>query len=445
TDWYEAGRASPEALRQAIKKSWKLPKPEPEAEEQREENRPTPVQFAQKLGQTERFRWRFHNEQKTWREWNNQYWEAIPGEKVGDAIYHQAKHQIKTNAWVKDCQSLLERELRQWKWMPPSQTAKAFANGVVNMETFKLSPHDPENYNTSIINRDWWTPEKDPIKDPLQALKTYCPNIYEAWHYAMGGDERKILKLLAVCHAVMTWRFSTLQKFIHLIGRPGTGKGTFSRLLTALVGGENAKSSKLAKLGNDYDLAHWIDGQLVILPDEGAKVSDAALDNLKSLTGGDSISYRQIYEEVDSSPFYGTLLMISNDPLFRGETGALKRRLCLIEFDQPIPNRSHWAEELMMREVSQLTYCALVMPSHQVDESINELGEYEIPEFRSKQWELETAENSVADFLDTQLIPIAGCKTRTKDIYDEYKTFCMETGQKAVAMNKTATVLTWLE
>ncbi|MBP0035267.1 MAG: hypothetical protein J7524_19160 [Roseofilum sp. Belize BBD 4] len=76
------------------------------------------------------------------------------------------------------------------------------------------------------------------------------------------------------------------------------------------------------------------------------------------------------------------------------------------------------------------------MPSHQVDQVINELGEYEIPEFRSKQWELETEGNSVADFLDTQLIPIAGCKTRTKDIYDEYKTFCMETGQKAVAMNK---------
>ncbi|OJJ26887.1 hypothetical protein BI308_04130 [Roseofilum reptotaenium AO1-A] len=90
----------------------------------------------------------------------------------------------------------------------------------------------------------------------------------------------------------------------------------------------------------------------------------------------------------------------------------------------------------MMREVSQLTYCALVMPSHQVDEVINELGEYEIPEFRSKQWELETAENSVADFLDTELIPIAGCKTRTKDIYDEYKTFCTETRQKPVAMNK---------
>lgn len=252
----------------------------------------------------------------------------------------------------------------------------------------------------------------------------------------MGGDERKILKLLAVCHGVLTWRFSTLQKFIHLIGRPGTGKGTFSRILTALVGGENTKSSKLAKLGNDYDIAHWIASQLVILPDEGAKVSDAVLDNLKSLTGGDSISYRQIYGSVASSPFYGTLLMISNDPLFRGETGALKRRLCLIEFDTPIPNRSHLAEKLMMREISQLTYCALSMPSHKADEIINGLGEYEIPEFQSKQWELETAENSVADFLDTELIPSPGYRLSVKAIYDEYTRFCSETGQKPVAMNK---------
>jgi len=436
TDWYEAGRASPEALRQAIKKSWKLPKPEPEAEEEREENRPTPVQFAQKLGKTQRFRWRFHNEQKSWREWDGKHWRAVSQEKIGDFIYHQAKHHIKSNAWVKDCQALLERELREEEWMAQSQSVRAFANGVVDIASMELSPHDPSHYNTSFIRRDWWQPEGNDIKDPLQALKQYCPHIYEAWHHAMGGDERKILKLLAICNGVMTWQCSPFQKFIHLIGRPGTGKGTFSRLLSALVGKENAKSSKLAKLGSDYDIAHWIDSQLVVFPDEGGKLSGSALDNFKSITGGDPISYRQIYGEVASGPYQGTVLIISNDPLFRGETGPIKRRLCLVEFDQPIANRSHLAERLMMREIPQLTYCALSLTPHKVEAIIKGLGEYDIPEFQSKHWELEMAENSVADFLDTELIPLPDCQARVKFLYENYCQFCSGTGQKPVAMNK---------
>ncbi|MDB9518238.1 DUF5906 domain-containing protein [Roseofilum reptotaenium CS-1145] len=388
------------------------------------------------MAKVERDRWRFHNEQKTWREWNGKYWEAIPHEDVGDVIHHQVKSFIKTDTWIENCLKSLERELRHRQWMPQSQSVRAFANGVVDMETLALTPHNPEHYNTSIIHRDWWQPDGEPIKDPLEALRQYCPHIYDAWHHAMGGDERKILKLLAICNGVLAWRFSTLQKFIHLIGKPGTGKGTFSRILGSLVGEENTKASKLSRLGGEYDVAHWIDSQLLTLPDEGNKYSEDALDTIKSMTGGDAIPYRQIFKEVGSSPFYGTLLIISNDPIFRGETGAIKRRLCLVEFDIPIINRNSLAEELMLREIPRLTYCALSMPSLKVDAIVNGLGEHEIPSFNSKAWELETAENSVADFLDTELVPISNCKVYVKDVYSEYTKFCSHTGQKAVAMNK---------
>ncbi|MBP0031527.1 DUF5906 domain-containing protein, partial [Roseofilum sp. Guam] len=266
--------------------------------------------------------------------------------------------------------------------------ATAFRNGVVNLREMTIKPHDPENYNTSMIDRDWWQPEGEAIADPIEALKTYCPNIYEAWNYAMVGDERKILKLMAVCNGVITWRLSKLHKFIHLTGRPGTGKGTFSRILSALIGEENTKASKLGKLGEDYQLAHFMDSQLVVLPDEEATHCDSAMANLKSLTGGDTVSYRQIYGEVASSPFHGTLLVISNGALFKKSQKALERRLCLVEFDAPIVNRNPLAEELMMREISQLTYCVLSMPPQRVDDLIKGVGQFAIADFKAKEWEL---------------------------------------------------------
>ncbi|MDJ1169678.1 phage/plasmid primase, P4 family [Roseofilum sp. BLCC_M154] len=409
----------------------------------RKDKPPTPVSYAREVAEANRDKWKFHNEQKTWREWNGQYWQAIPPEKIGDEIYHQVKDQIQTDKWVTDCQKTLERELRQWEWMPQSESVRAFANGVVDMETLEMSPHDPENMNTSVIDRDWWKPSEPPPDDPLDALEKYCPNIYGAWAYAMGGDRLKMLKLLAICHGVMGWRFSALQKFIHLYGAPGTGKGTFARILEALVGDDNAKSSKLAKLGSDYDVAHWIDAQLVTLPDEGGKISEAALNNLKSITGGDRISYRQIYGKTASSKFNGTMLMISNDPLFRGETGAIKRRLCLVEFNRPIPLRNHMVEQLMLREIPQLTYCALRIAPQKCDEIIRGLGAYEIPEFNLLQWKMETQENSVAEFLDHKIVAAPGIQVETKSLYALYQTFCEETGQKPAAQNKfTARLIT---
>jgi putative DNA primase/helicase len=93
---------------------------------------------------------------------------------------------------------------------------------------------------------------------------------------AMNQDESKVLKLLAIVNGVIKFRFHDLQMFIHLIGKPGSGKGTFSRLLEKIVGKENHKSSRLEKLGDDYEVAKIIDSQLVICPDEDKQVGNMA-------------------------------------------------------------------------------------------------------------------------------------------------------------------------
>ncbi|MBP0011386.1 DUF3854 domain-containing protein [Roseofilum sp. Belize Diploria] len=407
------------------------------------EEPPTPVEFARQLADEYRNRWRFHDEQKSWREWNRGYWEVVPEEKIGDMIHLLAESWISTDRYVTMCQKSLVRNLRQWEWQPQTLASTAFRNGVVDINNMTIKPHAPENYNTSIIDRDWWQPEGEAIADPIEALKTYCPNIYEAWNYAMVGDERKILKLMAVCNGVLTWRFSELQKFIHLAGRPGTGKGTFSRLISALVGEGNTRASKLAKLGDDYQKAHYMDGQLVVLPDEEPTHADEPMATLKSLTGGDKIVYRQIYGEVASSPFYGTLLIISNGALFKKPQKALERRLCLVEFDAPIINRNPLAEELMMREIPQLTYCALAMNPQAVDNIIRGVGEFAIADFKAKEWELLCEESSVAAFVEDKIVPAESDEfIKQGELYQHYVTYCEMNGLKPMATNRFGSKLT---
>ncbi|MGL4499775.1 MAG: DUF5906 domain-containing protein, partial [Planktothrix sp.] len=89
-----------------------------------------------------------------------------------------------------------------------------------------------------------------------------------------------------------------------------TGCASGNQILGAVILG----SATLTKLDDDYTIASVIDKQLVICPDEDRKAS--GFGGLKALTGGDSISYRQIYKKAASSPFYGSLIVVSNRAIF---------------------------------------------------------------------------------------------------------------------------------
>jgi len=402
----------------------------------RKDEPPTPVEFAIELAKAERYRWRFNNEWKTWLEWNEQYWQIIPEEKVADYIHHQAKHFIKTDRWVTDCLKSLERELRQFQWFSPSQIATPFRNGVVNLNTLTIKPHDPENYNTNVIDRDWWTPDGEPIKDPIEALKAYCPNIYQAWHYAMNGDERKIFKLLAICHGVMTWRFSFLHHFVHLIGEPRAGKGTFIRLLQLLVGEGNHYGGKLKTLSNPNKMAMYMDKQLLACADEKEIPSTEVTDVVKSLSGRDRLDFCKKFKDWASSAFYGSLVIASNDPIFRKDSKAIGSRTCLVEFNRPIRERNGDVELLMQNEASQLTYIALSLSKSEVDQAIKGTGDYQVASCQSKRWEMECETNSVAAYLDECLVAMPGNEIGQKEAYQSYRTYCQDSGVLAVAQKE---------
>ncbi|MBP0031526.1 DUF3854 domain-containing protein [Roseofilum sp. Guam] len=111
-DFIARGGNFDEVIRLALTiAEWEKQFPEPEKKEKGASSKkdkpkknggddPTPVEFARQLATENRNRWRFHNEQKMWREWNSKYWEAIPEEKIGDAIHFAAESWISSDNWV---------------------------------------------------------------------------------------------------------------------------------------------------------------------------------------------------------------------------------------------------------------------------------------------------------------------------------------------------------
>jgi putative DNA primase/helicase len=200
--------------------------------------RPVPRLVAREIAEEFQQRFKYHNQQQLWRHWNDKYWEKYDDGSFLSAIktiLDSKNVNYKGHAFLNDVGKLLECDLRVRKWKT-FDTSKyiAFNNGVLEVSTGKLLEHSPGFGFTSHLPYDY---KPILIKDNiLDTLKSECPSVYRFMVEAMKGDEQAIKKLLAVINGVIKFRFSELQYYVHVSGKPRTGKGTFLRLLQNCIG-----------------------------------------------------------------------------------------------------------------------------------------------------------------------------------------------------------------
>jgi putative DNA primase/helicase len=407
----------------------------PDDEKPKKKKPPTPEQLAARLVQEYQPKWAFHNEQKVWRVYNGKIWEEIETDAFMQLLLATVKAkgvEVNTPAYLENTAKFLKWQLLVKKWTVfDRKDWIAFNNGVLEVATGKVHKHSSGFRFTSCLQRDY-QPLTFSTEAPtsIQLLANKCPVFYQWAMEAMNQDESKVLKLLAIVNGVIKFRFHDLQMFIHLIGKPGSGKGTFSRLLEKIVGKENHKSSRLEKLGDDYEVAKIIDSQLVICPDEDKQVGKYG--GLKSLTGGDSVTYREIYKAPADSPFYGVILIISNSPIFAGDTSGLDRRMCLVSFQNKVPSykRNAAIEQLLENELTALTSVALTLQDSEVTQTLRGIGDSEIPEFKREEWLLKCQLNSIAAWINERVVYDPEHVEYVSILFDDYRTYCGESGQK---------------
>jgi len=372
-------------------------------------DRPVPRLTALLIAERYKNEWAYHNEQQTWRRFNGKVWEAVHHKVFGQIIFNEVESmgiEYQSDSFIENVIKTLERKLLVPEWVTFDRAKWiAFNNGVLEVETALLHSHSPGFRFTSNLKRDY-TPLNaiDPNTVLLDQLRIHAPECYSWFMQVQDGDPLKVLKLLAIINGVIKFRFFELQMFVQLYGVPGTGKSTFARILQGIVGKGNYQGSRLSKLNDDNEIAKIIDSQLVICPDEKKQVGD--FSGLLSLTGGDPISYRKIYQEATTGFFYGTVLLISNVALFAGDTSGIDRRLCLATFDHPIPAsmRSTSIEQRIESELSPLTALALAMPEQMVTDLIKGTGNADIPDFKRSKWLHKTINDSAALFVEERLI-----------------------------------------
>ncbi|MCP5450965.1 MAG: toprim domain-containing protein [Gammaproteobacteria bacterium] len=251
-----------------------------------EKGRPTLIEsnVANQLALLMKGRFAFCRESLRWYAFAETHWHAINGiilkELITRMLYAGATEGFKDRT-VTAVLSLLEKGLLP---LPENRDARAlpFLNGLLNLDTRGLVPITPDNAPI------WCLPYAyDPAAD--------CPTFKTWLRQAVDGDVETVEFLRAWLAALLTGR-ADLQKFLHLLGPGGTGKGVFTRLAELLVGKHNATITDLRNLEqNRFETASLYSKRLVCITD--ASKYGGSVDVLKAMTGQDSLRLERKHQQ----------------------------------------------------------------------------------------------------------------------------------------------------
>jgi putative DNA primase/helicase len=208
-----------------------------------------------------------------------------------------------------------------------------FRNGMLDLTTRQLTPITPANATTWRLPYDY-----DPHGD--------CPRV-KAWLLGAVGGDAETVELLRAFLSALIRGGAHLQRFLHLIGPGGSGKGTFFRLATALVGTCNTVSTDLKQLEQNRFEAATLYGKRLATIGDSDKYG-GSINVLKGITGQDQIRLeRKHVQQAGTFTFEGLVFMASNEALATTDyTSGLERRRVTVPFE----SRATEAEKAAWRE-----------------------------------------------------------------------------------------------
>jgi putative DNA primase/helicase len=354
-------------------------------------------------------------------------WSAESEVSVGAVILAEIEAKIGLNYtanYLSEVIKLLKYRLLVRKWEEPKGMLP-FQNGVLKWDTGEFLPHSPGYRFTYVIPRD-----HNPLATEWKVI--------DAWMNEATGNNAK-LKNILLCwlNACLKGR-ADLQRFLHLVGAGGTGKGTFMRLAIDMIGSNNHHSSNLQDwCGNRFESANAYKKRLIVFSDED-KFS-GGLGNFKKLTGGDALRGELKNKTAFHYTYEGVAMVASNYPIFAGDNSSgMARRVLMVPFSNVVsPGRRRNLEAEFEPELSALTNYVMAIPDEVVSQTLRQSVD-QASEVIETTWEYRMRMDSVAAWLNECVIPnslaserVGVDKADEASLFGSYFQYCDRTGSRA--------------
>ena len=293
-------------------------------------------------------------------------------------------------------------------------------NGVVNLRTGELRPHDRDDLITKLAPVRF-TPDapaprwKRFLAEVFEPHPDLVPFLQRAIGYSLTGITREECLFL-----------------LHGTGR--NGKGTLIKLIDDVLGdyAGTADFSTFVQRRDDSgprdDIAHMA-GKRFVSAQESREGAPLAESLLKWLTGGDKVRARRLYENSwEFTPTHKIWLATNHKPRVRGNDSAIWSRIKLISFDVSFEGREDRdLKDTLAAELEGILSWAvegcLLWQTHGL--AFPQSVTAATAEYRHES-------DAVGRFIDERCVVGEYAQARAKSLYTEYKQWTDENGEYTI-------------
>jgi putative DNA primase/helicase len=213
---------------------------------------------------------------------------------------------------------------------PPLTRLVPCKNGILDIQERTLIPRTARLFTTTAVTARWFA-------DPHS-----CPE-WLAFLRSVWGDDEESIRALQEIFGYLLTSDTSHQKLFALIGPPRSGKGTITRVLTALLGEDAVTNPMISSLEGAHGLAPFVGKTLAILGDAriGGKTDQAHIvEQLLSLSGEDALTINPKGVKAFEMRLRTRVLLVSNEvPGLYDSSGALASRWILLKMSQSFYGR----------------------------------------------------------------------------------------------------------
>lgn len=305
-----------------------------------------------------------------------------------------------------------------------------FSNGTYDLETHELREFRKSDYVTSNLNYDFNPDAKCP------EWKKFVSNI-------MTKDEVDFMQEFvgysltrSTKHQVMLW----------LVGRPGTGKSTFTETIGKLFG-DMATDLSLGEIGKNRFALHAIKGKTLIFSSESGDGTGVfrETDLINRIVTGDAVTLEEKYGQRINNykPFAKVIWSMNTPPTIADSKNGIFRRLRYIKIDKPIKEQDIDNE---LPKKLEAEFEGIIQWAIEGLKRLNERGYMLTPKtIEDNNQRYKDDNDKIGNFASDLLVMGEELKVKQSRLYDLYVTWCKRSGYMAESSTKFASKITQID
>lgn len=285
-----------------------------------------------------------------------------------------------------------------------------FRNGVWDIEAQKLLPHDKKYLQTIQIPHEVGLYVKFTDSRLYGFLKkTKLKN----------EDIKMVLRYMAYCMTLS----NSLKTFMVLLGKSNTGKSVLIRFIESIVGKENTSALSMHELNMKFYPAQ-LHGRLLNACGDNGSMPLSGIENIKKITGGDSIMHEKKGKEpFFFKPFCKLLFSFNQMPLqLEEKSNAFYKRMRILNMENELFLNDAYVNDLCTNGVEEIIpYLLHLLPVMEIPqtERSNKLVE-----------DLRQDSDSIHAFIAKKCVVGPDLAISKDEIYQDYIDFCNDLGRE---------------